>query len=788
MNSLKWFVPWILIFFCLNTYAKNDTSYLSKCDVDSIGDLWIFTLDKTGSMLSEKTVTGSKIPWTPTQIKDDVIKKLSVDGGILDQINYSRDRITIMETGYGDKNKESDSYGQVFCMAPSLDTSFIHVIQPLRQFVTNKKNGLKAVLSHLLEKNDYNYRESFVSQIRVLSLHRLVKAISSKGQGLTFRKIHIVTITDDADVNDQWKMDYYTIKRDPAKMEQLNELHSKYVYSSFTQEGAGYLDERKQFTDVSSKNHIYIYDYVTRQQKVNDIICKEDSIINISPLDGKILDFQLTRKQIDSDSICFAYISFITINHVSYPVNQYMYDNKSLDFTYDMDPVRNEIIIHGKLQVIYTDSIYGAHYKSYNFTQYNNDYTALVHTVSDIAIKIIVAAILLVILFIVWIKPNRKLMTVNMSDGQQIHIRRGYRWQWEKLIPLLYYNGGKVIFAKHSCFKRKTKPVINQNCSNLIIIDSPVPLTFTGNVMSDTTKNNILKNAKDSYEDYPEALLQIYGKTWAGKIASLHNSPIRWIRIKLYPILNRLIFSINPHYYYWINVMKGLISTPLLPGRHFLLEYKMAKEKTTYDDKWLNAYYQGNYPAADVIICLNSTNNDVIWDVYQLCSRKFTGYGISSAKHLIHYKQKDATANDLQTIKRKLKKAIRREMRVSRIVCLNTTNGYEAGVHFNVSEASSMAYICLVECTEYEKCQILYSPFTDANSTEKNIVIGPCSVSRRIWTSLIPFASKKDRPSGDIAHCESLKIISEYACQKRLSLRHNTIEFDNICITPQKAE
>ena len=141
-----------------------------------------------------------------------------------------------------------------------------------------------------------------------------------------------------------------------------------------------------------------------------------------------------------------------------------------------------------------------------------------------------------------------------------------------------------------------------------------------------------------------------------------------------------------------------------------------------------------------------------------------------------------------------MKKAIRQEMGVSRIVCLDNlcldNFGYtENGVHFNVTEASCMAFVCLVENTEEEKCQVLYSPLTDADTTEKSVVIDTCSVCRHLWTSLIPFTSKKDRPASDVARCGSQNIVRDgVSCQKTLLVKNNTIIFDNIQIKSEKTK
>lgn len=780
------FVILSLLFLCLNVNAQNNQLELSRSDVDSIGDLWIFTFDKTASMSSEIDVTGAvKTFWSPTQIKNDVIKKLSKKGGILDQIDYSHDRITIMETGYG--NKETDSYGYAFRAALPLDSSFIHVIQFNKYYTTRKKSGVQDVLSTILEKNNYNYRESFVSQIRVLSLHRLIKLIHQENLGLQFKKIHIVTITDDADVNDQWKMDYYTMKRDTIKMRQLNELHSKYVYNSFTQSGGGYLDECVEFTDVSSKNHIYMYDYVTRQQKTSQIVCTEDSIVQIYPLDGQELNVRIKQNQINSEKISFVYIDTITINGKTYPVHQYIGDNLNIKMSYEIEPIYNKIDIQGKVQVQYNDSIYGLHCKQYDFVQHNNDYTSQIHSIMGVITAVLVIVILLALLYVFWIYPNRILLTVYVPNGRKLCIRRGFHWQWERLIPLVYCNRDKLVFANHVCFKKVMDNATSQESFKGIIIDSPVSLTFTSNVLSDTTKNNICRNAQNSHGLYSDALLDMYKKTWAGRFSALQNSRIKWVRTKLYPTLNKLIFRINPHYYYWSEEMSGLISTPILRECSFLIEYQQEIQVQTTDDKWLNTYYQGDYPVADVLICSNCVNNCLIWDVYQLCSQKILGYGISSVKHLIHYIQEEPKDGELNAITECLKRAIRREIGLNRIVSLSTINNELENIHFNVVEASCMAYVCLVEHTEEENCQIIYSPLTDTDNTDKNIVITASSVSRLIWTSLVPFTSKKDRPLGNIAHCESLYIVREGpTCQKMLSLRNKTIELDNIKVKSTK--
>lgn len=773
----------LLLLFYLTSAAQVVGSIQPQCDVDSLGDLWIITLDKSGSMISKMKFNGERIPYTPKHIIEDVIGKFSRPGGILNRIDYSRDRILLIETGYGTKNE--DCYGDSLRAAPPLDSSFIHVFAPLQKY--ERRNLKNALIDSLKNVKGYKYKQSFVSQIRVLSLHRLINYIRQNELGPTFRKIYIATVTDDADATDQWKLDYYYIKLDSVKMKALNEVNSKYVFSSFTQKGAGILDEIE--CDTTSRNHIYLYEYATRQQLTNDISFREDSLIAVSPLDGKMFDLRLNLKQIAADSICFVYIDTLTVNDIHYPIGRYMDNRMCIEQEYDMQPMQNEIVIRGKVQVQYQDSIYGAHYKSYNFVQHNKDYTSSFHTIVNNVAITIVAIVFLLLIYILFFLPNRLVMKVYSPDGNRVRIRRGYSWQWEKLVPLAFYSHNACCFAKHKCYKRSNDPVMSYDLLSGIIIDSPAPLVISKNVLSDSSKNDISANAYNSCGMYPDMVVRMYEGTLAGRLSGLRNSRFKWVRRKFHPFVNRLLFRIRPHYYYWGNAMQGLVSSPLLDTGNLLLEYNEENGKYTADDKWLNTYFEGDYPDAEVLLCTQRINNNVVWDVYHLCSHKMTGYGISSAKHLIHYLQEDADDNLMHKIRKQLEKAIRSELKVNKIFCLDSLdNGYrDKWVHFNVRQATCMAYVCLVECTVKEKCQILYSPFADTDIEEKNVVIASSTVSRLIWTSLVPFTSKRKRPSGNIAGYESLDIVREGpACQKLLSLKNRRIEFDNIIVKPQK--
>lgn len=770
----------------LNSYSQKGSVDLAQCEEDSLGDLWIFTLDKTHSMLCEKNEKGTIKYWTPTQIKDDVISKLSREKGILDQINYTRDRITIFELGYGDIISEKDSSSVEFISSVPIDSTSIHLFHREMKYISNQKEGLMKVLGDRLETNNYDYSVTFPFQDRVLGLHRMVDSICLKKLRYIYRNIHLVTIMHEDDVEESREtLTHTSIKNVSSQSKYPQPLNLTHANNSFIKNNIGFLDERELFTDTSTRNHIYMYDYVSHKSILCDDICQKDSIVILTPLNNYAFSLSLLKKQSANKEICCAYIDSVIFNCSTYPINQFLYNNLYLTPTFDNHPLFKEFTIYGKVYTRYKDDQNQLYYKSYPFVQYIKDNTALNYTKSGTII-----VILLILIYFLWVVPNKKLLSISSTDGQNVFIRRGYSCQWDNITPLAFVNGDNVIFAKHSNIKRFANPTPKKR-PFCIIIDSSVPLACTGNHFSDTTKNDIFSNSDNSPDDYPELLLQMYSKTYAGKIAKLRDSRFHWVRNVLYPALNRVFFYIKPHYYYWGSDLNCRFSSPRLPNRQFLLEYCEETENRTCDDLWLNTYYLSNCPIADVLICTDCAKDHIVWDVYQLRGQQFSEKCTRYVRHLIHYRQNNICKNELNNITQRLKKSIHQALRPKRIVCLDTINVEAMGVHFNVKEASCMAYVCLVENTSEKKCQLLYSPLTDADSTRKMILIDPCGVSRKIWTSLLPFVSNiKDKDiTLDLACCESDDIVLPGTSgQRELFFANNSIIFDTISIINRKSK
>lgn len=763
-------------------------------DVDSIGDLWVFALDKTGSMLFERVNPYRRVRINPRDIAEDVIKRLNRQGGILDRIDYTQDKIAIYETGYG--FCKEDSYGHRFDCAESLDKSFIHIVQTPQPFKTNGKRGLMRVLRDKLERDNYVYQESFVSQIRVLILSRIVDYIKENNLGHSFRYIHLVIVTDDADENDQWKTDYYAIKfRSKKKFEELNALHSKYIYSSFTQLGGGYLEERSDMTDISAAKHIYLYDYVTLQQKDKKV--EGVDFVKIAPLDGSCINVKVILNEYESDEIDFVYIESLKINNQELPINRYITDTSSILINYDNGVCKNDVEIKGQVQLQYVDSIYGAHAKKIDFETHCVVLPQGIRIFINVLYIILATFIVLTIIFFVWILPNRRVMTVYV-DNAALQIRRGYIWQWKETInPLLYttYVNKKrqlqTIFAKHPCYSIKS--AANSTDDNTLwVIDSPYPLRYSTQLNRADSMMDIKKYIQRN-DDCPTIIKSLYESWWIRHIDILLDNRYKWIR-SLGRTLRRLYNILSPHYLYWGRMndieKSTIINSPTLPSVPFFLELKTLKTNySNNSDHLLSAYYR-NHSAhpAEVLITIQKEGANFVWNVFQLQSKLHLGYGIGAAKRLMHYEHPCVEEPVCQSLINRLLHTIKSELKTSSIYVLDYSKSSVSSneISFEVEDNVWMNYMYLVDDTIEGCAQMIYSPLSDTlnpNNPKKMVAIRQSKYDKELFTSLLPFNDAKDRPIEGVCRRESaIKFLAGGALCGELHIDRNVVRFLNVTI------
>lgn len=750
----------------LHVFSQENISHL---DVDSLGDIWVFTLDKSASMLRDKT-TNPNHPQTisSTQIANIVLPWLDKHPNILSLIDYQRDQIAILETGYG--IKEIDSYGKYFNDTSSLDQCFIHMVSPLNVYSTNGQRGLVNVLRDKIIYDTYKYRESFVSQIRVLALSRIVDYVHQKKQNNRFRKIHLVIITDDADENDQWRTDYYTIKaRSRKKHNELNALNSYYFYNSFTNQGYGLINERDDYslTSLNAKYHIYLYDYTTLQQTPENIHADEKKLIEIEPLDGKSIHLKRICKEWNCNSVDFIYIDTLEINGRHFSVNRYLTDTALMVIPYDLHTIQNSVVLKGAVQVQYTDSIYGPHMCKIAFSQATRVLSARAATWLCALGTILTIGFLLLILHILFIMPNTRLMTVYTSNGQELHVRRGYSWQWpHEIISLIstqrHSPTNITIVNKHrnlTCFSSDMTDV-NQIS---FLISSHTPLSITPNAKEFTSFSDINADYFLRSNEYPSLLRTHYNKTLAARLYQKRKGtrlkPLKYLLQICINIINRFA----PIYYYYIseeiNDKTFSISSQHLFGKVFLIELKPAGNVyTSQVDIAINTivtkYYEN--PSSKYADCLiryqiQPEQNTIDWYVVRLQHNYISSHSMRPIRLIMHYTQSFDQLNEelILYIAQYLKKECRKLQGVRDIsigkVSPDISNFPQ--FQFEISHSSILSFISVVESTEKQRSTIVYSPFEDSNTLQKYVMIRHSEHDALLYSSPLRFDKCIGHPS-----------------------------------------
>lgn len=661
------------------------------------------------------------------------------------------------------------------------------------------------VLRDKLERDNYVYQESFVSQIRVLILSRIVDYIKENDLGNSFRNIHLVIVTDDADENDQWKTDYYAIKfRSKKKFEELNALHSKYIYSSFTQLGGGYLEERSDMTDISAAKHIYLYDYVTLQQKDKKV--EGVDFVKIAPLDGSCINVKVILNEYESDEIDFVYIESLKINNQELPINRYITDTSSILINYDNGVCKNDVEIKGQVQLQYVDSIYGAHAKKIDFETHCVVLPQGIRIFINVLYIILATFIVLTIIFFVWILPNKCLMNVYMSNGHELHVHRGYHWQWSHdIISLIsvqrHSPTNQAIFIKHCNITSHSSDKTDVNEISFLI-SSRTPLSVTPNAKEFTSFSDINADYHLRSNEYPSLLRTHYNKSTIARLYQKRKS----IHIKSLKYLLQICINIVNHYapvyYYFID--KDIsdktysISSKHLFGKVFLIELKYAGNIHTSPidiatNTIVTRYYDN--PSAEYADCLiryqiHSVQKKTIeWYVIRLQQDYISSHSIRTVRLIMHYIQPiDQIDGELiHHIAQQLKKECRKLQGVRKINIGKESPNISNLNHFqfDISHSSILNFVSVVESTENPKSTTIYSPFEDSNTFLKYVMIHHSENDALLYSSPIRFDKCIEHPSlqyrlsPNIFYHDSIHDRTE-----RLLIDDDSIQFSNILINP----
>lgn len=635
-------------------------SYGQIKDLDSLGNIWIITIDKSGSMLwnSQHQYTfANRIP-----IGNSVARRLT-EKPILDKANYAKDRFIFFNSGIlnvVDLNQLK--------LQSRFDTSFIHHTDTkLHSFKSHE--DLVVQIKNQLQRGDYVYTYSLVSQIRLFSIIKGLDFIKSKSLTDNFNQLYLITITDDADQNDQWMNDYKTVKKfAPKKINDVNELTTKYLYNPFNAKSdiskSGTFVEK--FIDDSEIPHINFYEYKTTQSATE--FADSNAFINFKVIEDFSVRLMIEKRHYRSDSILFYYIELIVIDDSIYSINQYLTDTINISVKIRNWLNYNNISVNGYFQVQYTDSILGMHFKKYQFNQSATIPSAYLLNFEKKALATTVILILLLIAYIIAFSPRKKLFVIYDNFGRKYTGRKGswffghYRY-WEKtentILSFVLHdeNSYNFISKKHkNIIIGKHNFIFNEK---RILIVSTSQLSIDKHITELTTAIDIEEHHQATR--YNPILESVYHRSIQFQLFRIANKfkikNSKFFSVVLY--LSNLLFK---HYYYLIRLSESdfkdtsvSFSCKSFNDRTFTIEFDKIKSENLKDENTirniacLNDFFSNDKIYADGLITIHVSDNHINWNVLKLEYQN----SLRKVYHVFHFKQKFQNSNTLsaETIK-----------------------------------------------------------------------------------------------------------------------------------------
>jgi hypothetical protein len=765
-------------------------------NLDSLGNIWIITVDKSGSMLwnSQQQYTyGNRIP-----IASSVARRL-LDKSIFNQINYDKDRFLFFNSGILQVVDLNQLKSQ-----SRFDTSFIHHTDATLHSFKDQKN-LVAHIKSQLERGDYVYTYSFVSQIRLFSIIKGLDFIKEKNLTDNFNHLWLITITDDADQNDQWMNDFKTVKKfAPKKITDVNELTTKYLYNPFNSKSdiskSGTLNEK--LIDESEIPHINFYEYKTTQS-ITAVADTANSFFSIQAVKDSAVNFKSIKSHFPNDSILFFYIESIVIDDSTYLVRKYFTDTITIPAKLTNWFKYNKILTSGYFQVQYSDSILGGHFKKYEFKQsatFPSTYLTNFIRRSEVTLLIL---LILLITYIIGISPRKKLFVVYDNQGRKFTGKKGswlfghYRY-WKKIensILSFVLNKGNQL----NYIRKKHKNLIVQNhnfklAETTILIVSHSQLSIDNNIKELTTRHDI--EEYHEAKDYNFILKSVYRRSFQFQLFKIAKK----LNAKNSPLFSGILSFSNlffKRYYYLVTLTeKDFKNTSIsfscsnFKSRTFTIEFNSTKPEIVKDENatrniaCLNNFFSSESMFADGLLTVHLFDDHINWNVLKLDHQN----SLQKVYHLFHFKQhcQDRTLINSETMKRNISLLLKLSMNGSTSFTnlktyVTSSNGTSLQIQtessiklvsvsslieenknsFTFYKSAFQNFLYLVEAKETEKrtAKQLYSPFINEEMPKTPIgdyhiysCFAPAYVEKdfkeeysiRIAENIFSFATKRD--------------------------------------------
>lgn len=415
----RWFTGILLMVLCGCSGSVGAQRTLQ--DADSLGNLWVVTVDLSGSMIDGGHFPGNSVR-AKAQYLARQLKPRLLHGQTFDSVNYSRDEFLFFISGY--------LYGKLKKNEPSLDSCFIHHTDgKVHRF--KSRDELVNHLCGLLDYShfQYKYKQSFVSQIAPFSAVKASQYISKNHMGTRFRSMYVVTLTDDAEGTLQWMNDFNNIRKwDAAKAAEISDTTSLYLFNSLTGKGKGRMTE----LSADENGHVHVRSYRYELLDGAPKMLLENDMVDAKARNGHELRIAVPATYRD-DSVRFVQIDSVRVNGKMYRVGKRFVPDEDgvVAVEYDVKRFRNDFTLYGSVQVAYRDTLWGMHLRKTYFEQQAHLMPA--RTISHLVIGAGGGALLLFILLMVWRVwlPRTQLMTIVMG-GKEYIVLHSHRRNWKR--------------------------------------------------------------------------------------------------------------------------------------------------------------------------------------------------------------------------------------------------------------------------------------------------------------------------------------------------------------------
>lgn len=750
----------VLCFLSMNFVAVAQNSVV---DADSLGDIWAVTIDQSFSMMRKKVSKNQYENRDVDAMSRDVANRLR-DGNILRDVDWKHDRFIFYTSGI------SDGMSKTLHNIRNFDTSFIHHTDGIYYQFESPKTFSSYVYEKMSKLNYKKYYQSFVSQMRTMTLKKTIEHAAATIGADAYRNIRIITVSDDAvDQKDQWQTDYRTLKDSaPEKVEYLSRVTSRLVYNPLNGMGGGNLDLIK--SDESAIPHIWLYDYVTSEgRRIFDTLTP---FFRVDAPGGGRFTIELNS----NDSVVMCRIDSIAIGTYMIPVGRYFLSElKDSGFYKNSFPL-NDVTLYGKVQIQYYDSILGPHFRTVEFVQHTASLTTLAKSSRNTLIAVIILAVLCILYFYLIFNPRRILFSLYSGEKNRcISVKRGFRGHWKSdRVPLVAFlktkNGSTQVMFKSDSHVNVTEiDATNSTASKEVLIISRrrLNLSVDCKFAFNSNKDDIDSFFSTRSDDYPIMLNNVYSKSFAAfayKSANKKNAVVSLFGKTAVAILRMLRLG---NYYYCLTLNQKYVSvdSSLLKNISFLIEKESIS--TELDDNKAAMqqsllFHNGKISSAvigsEVYMISEKIHNDsrvvVIcrelergrqWDV--LLTERIIGARSSLRNVTWVYSYTVKTSLDtFATEKDQLLRYVKRHYGESpcfyHLVQKKSASVVRANIsvpdYFLFEKSYQMAFLSLVSSDASHQITPIYSPFTNGRNKSTQFRLR-AKLTHNLYASFLPF-------------------------------------------------